>query len=587
MAKQNNAINSNTISNNMNRNVFIILGSVLLIGLLLFSSVGNAGALSAFNKASQVPDNSDTKTELGESYEEKDASLNDVINEEVASNTTLNEETQEYVIEDSNINITIPVSELQTYIPFDVNTQDLIKVWVNPTYDVNGFNYDFEAFLVEDNSRIGFTTYSFLYRVGTEKFTIEELELKDLADAKSNSYAVLNNNLNIAQVYAKGDISDEKTTTSYLAISDSNELYLLKSREKKTNGFNHDIRGFTYLTRDSFNAGSNYYSCGQTACQNGQVFTYETYSIDELDTYSYDSVAVLSDTRTVNFDTITLVKQELNTGQNSFPERNFKFIEQEDINSIIEQGTSQLTPFLKDRVNENLPSSFDTDILVNGEAYTLGEDLGGIVVDGGYVQQTDLLGGSVISVTQAQFDDLTSYGLRFSDLGESTLQGQGIRATTFGVLYNDFEIQTHGEANLVDISNWDRSLGVIINLFTFDFSGVSQFWNQQVNSPILKDDPSVGTIGGSYPFTQTIRNANTDILGLTSSKPVEDILTYNGDTYWLFYTLENTNSQKGCMVFDKLNPILNERIPVSMCNDIVSGTNKALQFKIANGEDIE
>jgi hypothetical protein len=577
-----------------NNNTLTIGAVMLLVVGIIFGisgSSGNAGAVNIWENSAKLEDNSLTKDKNIEGYENNDGKLSDLVNQTNTVYNVTKDENGDLVYFDLRTNETQTITENNQKSVIELSeNQEIKKAWINENFNLDGFNKYFEAFLIYDNA---WDKYTLVYRIDNEKFIINNLK-KQKAGFIPNNLIVTPDNIpswpNNAQNYG--------TFLSKLGLTTENDVFVNVYGDTVNNylsnvvsyiGIDNDgnlkiAMGF-YNNYNVYNLIVYHYDSSNGLNANmptNDNYLYGIFAIDELQSYSYDSIALYKNTKTLGFDKVTLVKQELNNGDASFTDKYFKIVSGNDFKQIVETNDNLLSDFMKNRINENLQKvGLDNDLLANEENYLLGVDINGVIIDNGYVSQTGLRDGNVVAVTQVKFNPDNSNGLQFSDLGASYLQASQIEALTFGNLKDNFNIIAYGTAYFVEPSLWDQALGVVWNVLTFDFDGVSQFWTNSVKNPFLSDNRELGSVNGDvFAFTSAVKNPNNDRLDFTTQKPVTTLLEYDGANYWLFYTLETQDGSEGCMVIDYLNTNLNKRIPATICSDVVAGTNSASQFKI-------
>ena len=602
---------------NILQNSKMLIFVVIAAAALIFGSAGGSNtSVDVWKKSASLQDNTAKLDKAVNDYISGNGGLDDSVSEvinKLKNTSTSGNLTQDdvltynYTQDGLSVIITNPNNSTQSLTvdknSFDRTIDNVIKLnsneqvvntWKNSAFDVNGFSKNFEALVVKD---IAFDTYKVYYKIDTEKFIINDLNkvtkteisnLEDFSKLTTSTYGNMYNDTNTYLVkYTDNTINLHNIIS--LVVIDNQEIKIMKEmvhdRQLSSSGFSYACQytdvSYNYISNNKFDN-------PKSKCRIGQIYlaTEKTqFAISEFEEYSKDSIAVNSNSRTAGFQKATLVKQELSTGFATATDKYIKLVSEEDFNSIQTENTQFFTPFLQDRIKNNIVSAGLNNILkVNTEPYTIGTTINGIVIDGGYSQNADLLNGTVQVVEQIKFNGADKIGLQFDDLGLVKLDGSQVEDLSFGNLQDNFALQTHGTAYMVDRTAWENALAVVWNVVTFDFSGVKQAWTNQAVNPTIEDDKTVGSVtGDTFGYTQSFKTAgNLNNLILTTAKPLTELLQYNGNNYWLFYTLEASTGENGCIVYDSLNSNLNVRIPVSTCGNTIAGTNSLSQFKIAS-----
>jgi hypothetical protein len=185
------------------------------------------------------------------------------------------------------------------------------------------------------------------------------------------------------------------------------------------------------------------------------------------------------------------------------------------------------------------------------------------------------------------FDASESYGLRLGDTGASTISADNLAVGTFGKMSMDSvndSISFVGTAYPIGIDAWDTFYAYVLNVFDYSFDYGASITGSVVNGKLDTTDVIDTcdiTTGCEYAFTSAYQNSGIDTLTLTTQKPLQDLLVYNTENYWMFYTMKTPSyNVDGCMIFDYRDVTLDIRMPVSVCGSQLAGASSDAQFKI-------
>ena len=579
--------------------VAIIVGIVLLFAFA--GTGGGSGSINTITKASELQDN--TIVVDPDVDKQQDQEINSEFNEtQGAYNVSVDETTGDLVFTNQNTSVETVVDDIGNFINLDAG-ETLEYATFNEEFDVNGFDRYFQGYLAKQPSGL----YNLYYKINTQKYVIKDLEFLNSVEmgnldgavggfangigGNPNGQSVTRTPKEAMYVQFIGDEAYDVDIVSAVGIDAETGAIQIVTAQEDTNGgawltgtkeshrvnFMDSLVGLerSYIYDES-------YPIGGTGIN--QIFSTNT-----LESYSFTDIALITDTRTVGFDSATIVKQELDDDISGFSDKSFKYINQEDLQELVQDTNAQLSELLVQQVGENIQTeNLMEDILVGGVPRTIDSgsiNPNGIVIDNGYVETDDLLNGSVLTVSHIKYDDLRTKGLQIDDLGRSNLQTNQPTGTSFGNLMDEFELQTHGTAYVVGFTLWDSFKSSLILVFNFDYSALFALLSGSAeNSPILADDLSevedvAGDVGAFVQAYQDSGSAKT--IGLTSEQPLTTLLTFNGENYWLLYTLETQSAgQQGCMVFDMQDINLGQRIGVNICGETLGGTAGVAQFKM-------
>lgn len=584
----------------------LLVGALLLFGLVfLVSGSSNIDGAKAVDKASSLADNTQTNDKQNqdqydnENQDKKAVDITDINNTNLQNgsyivNTTDNNKL-EFKNTQTNQTQVVEKSSIGNWIKLN-NGQEITNVWINTNYDVNGFSKYFEAILVKDTN---WNNYVLFYRIGDEKFMIKDLYLNDYETNKNIliAYGNYDDGYYVPKRYVKDAFNGLNISNSML-LTDNNEIFKQYSINK--NKFvvvnNKEIRIISgLLSKGNYNtwAKATIFYLNQNKFNNfigdlpQQDLPNTLFNVNDLDSYSKPSIAEHTPTRTIGFNTVTIVKQEITNGINSFTNKNVKIADSSAMKELYNNNKDLYTSLLQDRIKKNIVFDNSNNVIaVGNETYEIGTDITGLVMTNGYISQNDLLNGSVVEVSQVKFNPENSKGLQMRDLGSATLRAEQQSGIIYGNLKDNFKLQTHGRTYFVDSSLWDRALGILYNIVSFDFSSVTQYWNDYKDNAIISDDINSGNVNGDiFVYESAFKDSNTQSLTFTNQKPIDNLLTYNGQNYWLFYTLETQDSSNGCLIIETYNDNLDVDMPMGVCGNVLGGINSVSQFKIYAEEE--
>ncbi len=598
----------------------MLVAVVLVVGVFAFSGFSSgSGLISVFDGATKLADNTDTIDDGGSDYDQRDeqriiddvdigASLGDY--DSIHFNASIDADGNYNLISD-NLTLNITQSKLENLIG-NLDGFEVIEIWVNKNFDVEGFDYYFQAVMVKDKS---WNKYQLRYSIGDNDFIINDLEVYEQNELASSNYfqsylwTTINNGdtTPMDKVYvsmSSNDLEDEFNYNSLIGIDVNGEIHIVTKYYYSTEYggcYTRDKRVLVDGLSSLYGVFSKTRDFGEIGCGLLPVIDMQ-FAVGELKEYSYDTIAQITDTRTTGFTELSFVKQELTTGVDTFGSKYFKILNDVDLQTGLDANTQYINDFMLKLIDENVvidesinnpitlvnptnPANKMTYKILRGEDDSVFDykDITGLVLDGGYVEDYSS-GTDFIETNVIKFDSFNSYGLRFSDLGLSQLTASQITGSTIGNIGGtNVSFAMGGDVYLVDLSIWDRILGSMISWQIYDFNGLVTFVSETWDNPYLINSDIDECMAGScnYGFQSAFKDSVSRSLTFTTEKPINNLLQYNGDNYWLFWTL-NTQSEStnGCIIFDRTIGDLGIRVPVSICDDMIGGSNSIAQIKL-------
>ncbi len=502
-----------------------------------------------------------------------------------------------------NTTMNYSVAELTKYTGALKDGETIKKIWFNTAFDLGGFDKYFQAVLVYNAD---WNTYKVLWSIENRDYVIPNLESIDVVntftDYQFSSYLTANNYKLFAST---SDISSPLAYNSIVLMDANGDIEILKDF----------AQGFTVISAYTEYSWYKYHYVGATGYDLEQEswaairdmnvvsrFSPRTnmqFAINEFTEYSFPSLAVNQDTRTTGFNEISIVKQELTAGQSSMLDSNFKLVSNENYNDMLAYTENQnLLSSLVETNAQDVVDGIGADSsismwsdTINHIAYGIGlaasedhDNIEGIVIDG-YISNVD--GAEFIEVGHFNFDASESYGLRLGDTGASTISADNLAVGTFGKMSMDSvndSISFVGTAYPIGIDAWATFYAYVLNVFDYSFDYGASITGSVVNGKLDTTDVIDTcdiTTGCEYAFTSAYQNPGIDTLTLTTQKPLQDLLVYNTENYWMLYTMKTPSyNVDGCMIFDYRDVTLDIRMPVSVCGSQLAGASSDAQFKI-------
>lgn len=601
-----------------NSQMFLVIGAILMLVISGFAFSGGSSSSDEREETTKVPDNTANLDESASDYVDRedyvgnDEDILTITNPSDSDkgdyNVTKDTNDENNLIitnTESNESINMTKSNLEKYVGKLQDSENVVKFWFNNNYDVNGFTRTFQAFLIYDDS---WNKYKVLWSIENENFVVKDLKVQDKNDLTPYFNKLNNENYDLFFVKKNGDTY--KDISSLVFTNSEGDLFISKSLGYTGGSCGNGCRTKSFytgtLSNNAFSQNVGLYTeiISTHATIHNNVFQY--FSINEYKDYSYDRIAQLSNTRTTGFNDISFIKQEKTAGINTMEDKRLTLLSKEKYTEVLDYANNQnrLNSFVVNNANELLSVSNDSAISLFGANndyenwvnYGIGEadseDIEGIVgIDlEGYI--SDVTDSEFIEVTNIKFNPENSYGLRMSDLGLSTIQVTESEGSLFGKISMDnvnSSAKFIGTARVIDTSKWQNAYASLVNIFDFSFSW-SIWWDESTTnskfglSEDIVTDCDIVT-GCEYGYTGSFKSSGTKDLTLTTGKPVTELLSYDDKNYWLFWTLDTrSENNEGCLIFDHTITNIDVTIPVSICDNKISGANAFAQFKIFSEE---
>ena len=595
-----------------------------IISILLLLLIGGTFALGHSSnqddnrdEVANTPDNTHTNDLSGGNYEKRNEPKIEPLLTNLTNNNNGKIEVTNCVDDicelkdlDTNTTQTYTIKDLTKYVGELENGDIIQKIWYNNEFDVEGFNKYFQAVLIYNEN---WRNYKLLWSIENENFVIPELKLKtmeDIGDTAFYFHYMGGINRNFEYFKTRANLKDElyisysgheiedlsNNVNSIISITENNELVILKGIANYGSG-QYDT--YHFITSNEFEdcVGGVSGGIGNT-CNYGV----KQFSVNDIKRFSYDRIAVTSPTRTTGFNLVSITKQEMTYSGNR-DEKQAKILSKEKFDEVLKNGIGgrPYTKFSDVNINEIMSNFQDNAIslwsdTINHNAYGLGtsksEDFDiadGFVIDGYFTNQENL---SSLEVGSYEFNPSASLGLVMDDTGKVNIKGSQIIGENFGKFTFNQEnssLMFSGTAYVVNdvqengqwVSLWDRVYAGMINLFDYSFD-YSQWLTQSVTngkfSPVDVYD-SCGINGCSYGYVSTFKDNDNSDIQLVTQKPITELLGYGDKQYWAFWKLETKDNSKGCLIIDMPTDNIG-RIPVSVCDDEITGMNSYAQFKM-------
>lgn len=612
-----------------------------MIAVLLIAMLGGIFALGDFTGGEEddkkdvvdIPDNENVIDEEGVAYLERDeeyisALVSNQTGEDkgvlILTNDCVDDEC-EYENYYDNTSTTYDLKDLTEYTG-DLYSRDTIeRIWFNTETQVSGFNNYFQAFLIYNTN---WDKYRLIYSVEDDVLVIPQLEEVNIEDLDVSSFDVFQVNSIYRSVQGIFDELEEKdakffivkgvsgnddikaSSITSLVIVVEDEIHVVKQfRWDSQDDTNQQNTHFLSINNVDISAEQYRNNLGHWTAP-AQVKTDMSFAVSDNEQFSYDRIAVNSDTRTTGFDVVSVTKQEM-TEIGLMDEQQAKILAKDKFENVIESGVGNraYTSFSDVNLNDLLSDFQDNAIslwtdTINHNAYGIGvaesEDFDftdGFVIDGYFSNQE---GVTALEVGSYEFDNEDSKGLVMNDEGLVEIQGSQIVGENYGVFTfaeENSSLYFRGTAYVVDeieegeslVKLWDRVYSGMINLFDYSFDYGLWITQQATNgkfSPVDVYD-ECGLSGCSYGYVTTFTNSESTTATLVTEKPISNLLSYGDKDYWSFWKLEKRSGAQtinGCIIMDMPTNNLG-RVPVSICDDEIVGMNSFAQFKILGTQE--
>lgn len=593
----------------INNNIMmaVLLLAVVIGGVAFAGGFGGSsdGLVKVFTSAGQLDDNTlalDDNDKYSEREKPKltdDVNISQIVDDNGGSAkfSIAIDDDGNYDLEANSSSVKLTKEELEEFAG-NIEGYTLEGVWVTKEFDVEGFPKYFQAILLKNTA---WNKYQMRYSIGINDFIINNLEKVDAEDL-TGTITAIDTYFDADAYYIVGDKTNlhPSNLASVVITENDGGLNMLKTYEN----WRRTSHGACYSTLSHYLSESKFENqvggnCNYLGSYNSRTY-YAQMSLGELKEYSYDTIATSTDTRTIGFNEISFVKQEITQGVGLFNEKYFKILNNEDLSKGLDENKLYLNEFMTTLIEDNIDLSDGInnpidlqgstrterfEIMTSEEQSSLDyKDVTGLVLKNGYIQNFDGGNNQFIETNVIKFDPDESQGVQFSDLGLSKLKADKIEGKAVGnIKGSNISFDMAGEVHLADLSIWDKIIGSMVNWNDYDFNGLITYATSTFNNPTISNDEIDECLVDScdYGFQTAFRDTGLKEITFTTEKPVTSLLTYNDEQYWLFWGLDTqSDSSVGCMIFDMSVGDLGVRVPVSICDDKIAGTNSIAQFKI-------
>jgi hypothetical protein len=260
-----------------------------------------------------------------------------------------------------------------------------------------------------------------------------------------------------------------------------------------------------------------------------------------------------------------------------------RIVQQNDMETAFnEKPTKVSNSFIDFIVENNLNFAQNGNITLNGENRQISDnDIAGMIIKDSIINPSSY--ADVKKAMSVNMDGVNSVNIR--DDGPVYAFAKDMSMTNFYNMENDYNLSINGEAELLGVSSWDTVWGVAKNLFTFDFSSVSQFFTNTVSNPnIMFNGDTFESASLNVIETTQSEVSNQDEFVTVQVRPTLNIsnrFDYDNNEYWYFATLQGKPNKNTCQIVSSYNMDIGEYTPMSICGKNIGMAFTPTQYKLS------